>query len=284
MSYSSNQTPPSGTRVVRLTEEPAQNPTSSNNQTNTLHDHSSSLYVDYYSSPAIWGTQFHSKPILLDSWADVVEGYALRVDDFKNKFYSLMDEKKIARLTRKVDFFTMTGFLAPRRSMIFYKRKPVSIAIYIAVQGTDLYISWRAFIESKLSLKRLGFIAGVSLLTSIGADYFTIVSEGYFIPDPIEYFHYLIRNMPQILPSLFLLSLPLFLGIIILFSALGWWRSGDSFGFLRHQVHELHYDDVMSLSTTIHKTVIATADSIGIDTSKLQPREPISMTRRKPRI
>lgn len=231
--------------------------------------------VHEYSGRAIWGSQFYRRGILLDSWADVLEGHAPRGKEFTDKFHALLAEKQIKGVSRKTDYLTATGIGAQRRTMSFYERNPILIAVYIAAQGTDLYISWRAFIQGKVSVWRvlilliLAFIFSLPQLLTFG---------GYY------YFDYSGRinfYLSSLAPFIYVGNL---IGLLVLISIWGYWRQGDILALLRHRIHELHYDDLMSLAATIHKTIIATADAMGIDTAKLEVREPFFKTRRRPRI
>lgn len=236
--------------------------------------------VDHYAGRVIFGSQFLSKPILLDTWADIVEGYADKAREFKETFQQYMSDKNITRLSSESDFLTATGFGAPQRLMSFYKRNPVSIAVYVAKQGDDLYVSWRAFVESKVSFNRLSAVAGITLLMAI---LFRYVLGGLGM-NLIDYFRYALSYPSSYIPFILSTWFALFVAILLIMGVIGWWRGGDFLTLLRHRIHELHYDDVMSLTAVIHKTIIATADSLGIDTAKLEVREPLFKTRRRPRI
>jgi hypothetical protein len=81
---------------------------------------------------------------------------------------------------------------------------------------------------------------------------------------------------------LILISIAIVAIVIAMFGI--FFRDGDYLALIRSPLHELNYDDVNSLSSAVHSSLLASADSVGIDITKVKPREPVFQTRRKPRI
>jgi hypothetical protein len=49
-------------------------------------------------------------------------------------------------------------------------------------------------------------------------------------------------------------------------------RKGDFLALLRKGIHELYFDNIQSLSTAVHNSILEAAEQIGLDTDQLQTR------------
>lgn len=221
-----------------------------------------------------YGNQYAQVGDLVDMWADLLEGHGERATDFWAAFLAHFRDRDIMGVGPYSRPLTATGLFAPYRQMEFVKRGVVNIPIYVATQGKDLYISWRAFVQGQISLVKLVVWLLVCLVIALPFS----LQEKYV-------------NFGETSTSIN--SGRWFILAIITIVATGVWavayglfyRQGDWQALWREPVNELQFDDVASLTDAVHNSLIAAADKVGIDTTKLQEREPFYTPRgRKRRI
>jgi hypothetical protein len=218
-----------------------------------------------------YGNQYQQVGQFVDGWSDLVEGFGDKAEEVVGTCDGLMGERGIAAMSSKWDELTATGVNAPSREMRFYHRSPVTVTVYTARQGKDLYVSERVFIQGEINKMKLVIIGIACLLLACMLSFETNVTftgtETHF-------------NFGTFLWA----SVAVMVGVAVALSAWGASRRGDYLAFVRKPIHEHHYDDISSLAKGVHNSLIAAADIVGIDTTKLEPREPIFKRRRKPRL
>lgn len=240
-------------------------------------------YSGYSDEPQ---NQYMQVGVLVDMWADLIEGYGNKATEFYKHFVTGFKGRKIPRLEIRIRNLYATGFVNPPcRKMIFVERNPVTMTIYMATQGDDLYVSWRAFAQPKLANWKFGLTVGVSLFIGFlmmflanGFDRSLLNLQayitGYEYPSPAPRFG-----------IFFVWTFFSFLLINAWMFLRGYQRfDGDYLAYYREPLYELTADDVATLSAAVHKSVIYAADKIGIDTSKLEVREPFYKERKKRRF
>lgn len=228
--------------------------------------------VDQYQGHSFgpFRNQFGQVGYLVDMWADVIEGFGSQTNEFWKAFYEARNARDVPRLKTYWEELRSTGFSPKMRRMSFNKRGPVTVALLIAKQGNDLYVSWRAFIQNRISAARVIVWILLVLLASVPASVETHWWGGYEI------------NV-EILAASFGAGIIATGLLIILFGLFR--QNGDAWALLRPRIHELQYDEIASLSTVIHQCILDAADKLGIDKTKLEPREPTYLGRsRKRRI
>ena len=242
-------------------------------------------YSDYPSN------QYTQVGALIDMWTDVVEGYGSKAQQFFETFFSSMKERKITGMRYAVEPLQATGMRkSPYRNMLFIRRYPVAITLYIATQGDDLYISWRAFVRAKIARWKLIFIASVSAILgfNIASTLNSINIYLFQLQHGASSSQAIVLETPTIITTGALgFTLTLFIGLCILlwFVFRGYQKvDGDFLAYLREPLHELHADDVASASAVVHKNIIHTADTLGIDATKLEEREPFYKQRKQRRF
>ena len=99
----------------------------------------------------LYRNQYALTGTLVDMWADLIEGAGEKFQDFVLAFEKRWDEKKVDEITVKIGEIGATGFFAPYRDMLFIRRDPLTLTLYVAIQGNDLYVSWRAFLQRGIS-------------------------------------------------------------------------------------------------------------------------------------
>lgn len=220
----------------------------------------------YQGRGALLSNQYSQVGTLVERWADVVDGCGEKAADFWVAF----DQ---ARRTREMgvkhgwDDILSTGLGAPSRVMDITRRGPVRVAVFIAPQGKDLYLSWRCFIKNGVSIARI-----MLWLLLIAAPAFYLSTDRYWGQ---TYFD------DELFAQYFLVGLAI-TGVLLILSGLSRHR-GDALGLLRPAIHELQYDEVASLSTGVHHCLLEAADKVGIDSSKLLVREPAYVGNRQKR-
>ena len=229
-----------------------------------------------------FGNQYAQVGELVDMWADLVEGHADKAAEFWKAFEASFTSRDVKEARLYLEDLSSTGLWAPFRQMQVVRRGVVSIPIYIATQGKDLYVSWRAFIQGQVSLVKLvlwvilsfAVVYPFSMKERIIEDYRSGFFTGYITRSELD-------------PEKWL---PLGILVLVVTGVLAvtygfFRRQGDWQAVWREPINELQIDDVASLTSAVHKSVIAAADQVGIDTTKLEAREPFYNPRgRKRRI
>lgn len=217
----------------------------------------------YDGNAEFYANQYAQVGEIVDMWADLIEGYAAKTTDFWQAFKTHFEARGLTGYSPRSDYLTATGLFAPYRKMEFVRRGVVTIPIYIAVQGKDLYISWRAFVQGQISLiKVVGWLIICLLLT---------------FPFALEEKYEQFGEVSTTLNSGKCLSSFVMVVVVtgVIAAAYGFfYRQGDWQALWREPLNELQVDDVASLSSAVHYSLIAAADQVGIDTTKLQAREP----------
>lgn len=241
--------------------------------------------VDVYQGRAtFYSSQYRQVGQLYDLWADLIEGYGEKGADFFNTFLTILEDRNAWRIEQDWKDLKSTGFFAPKRTVYMVSREPAHIAVLIAKQGADLYISWKEYVQTGISRTRVLTVLGLNIL------FYTFVNLIFFgsaLPQ-FGYYVYFGSGAPVFYFSFFGVIALILFGVLGLFPPLIFWgrfRRGDWFALLRKPLNEIHLDEVIALAQAVHKSMIAAADKMGIDTSKLLVREPFYSNRqRKPRI
>ena len=115
----------------------------------------------------IYGNQYTQVGFLVDMWADLIPGYADKAGELWVNYEGLLKLKLSNKVNSKLDNLQATGLFPPVRTMHFVRRNPVTVTVYIATQAEDLYLSWRAFVQTNLSLVRIGIIVAIGILAGV---------------------------------------------------------------------------------------------------------------------
>lgn len=222
----------------------------------------------------LYANQYAQVGTLLDMWAELIEGYGEKADEFYENFSTHFKNREIKGVSFWQGNLTATGLFAPYRKMEIVQRGVVTMPIYIATQGKDLYVSWRAFVQGYISLVKIGVWTAICFLVSF---LFFGLSEQYEYGETST-----VLDSSRCFTSF--ATIMIVTGIVA--AAYGFfYRQGDWQAIWRDQLNELHIDDIASLTSAVHYSLIAASDKMGIDTTKLQPREPFYNPRgRKRRI
>lgn len=227
--------------------------------------------VHEYSSKAdFYANQYEQVGELVDMWGDLFEGYAPQAPEYGALFEKLQTQRSIPDLSIKWEKLYATGFVAPSRWMQFYQRSPVTVAVFVAKQGSDLYISWRAFVQAKISEARIAIWLIISAVLALPFSF----STDMFLSDPtfeIESFAIAAAIIAAIIGGI-----GAGMGV--------YYRKGDYLALLREPLNELQYDDVTALTNSIHASLIQAANQLNIDTKKFEAREPFYKARRTSRF
>jgi hypothetical protein len=217
--------------------------------------------VDSYHSTDGRTSQHAQVGALVERWADVLEGAGEKAGAFWEAFYQSYSSREIPRFEDDWEMLSSNLLYSPpQREMLFVRRGPITIAVLLAQQGADLYTSWRCFIKNPVAWWRVAAVLVVAIL----------------IGWPFAYTNEVLSGTHYELSRHFNATLVTFVVLMVLIGIYGLlFRAGDAGSLLRAQIHELQYDEVASLTTVIHKSLIHAADKLGIDTAKLEPRTPV---------
>ena len=215
-----------------------------------------------------YNSEYLNLGVMVDMWADLVEGYGKKAEDFVKAFVAHLQGRKIADAHRYIGQLTATGLSAPFRNVFALRRGVAKLTVYTATQGDDLYISWRAYIQGEPDLIKLLLVGLVAAVIGI--------------PFGIEarVFGETTFNTGSWFTAAFILGIV----FVVVMAVYGFFfRDGDFLSLFRNSIHELHVDDVTSLTAAVHLSVLAAAEEIGIDRAILEPREPYYRARSKKR-
>ena len=215
------------------------------------------------------GNQHAQMGELVHMWADLIEGAGEQAEGFVEQLLSSLSTRQIENARLRWDHLNASGFLVPSRQMLFCKRRPVTVAIYIARQGRDLYVSWRAFVQGKFAWSKALLAVAVSVLVT------------YFMT-----FGFTLSGDPLLLIQYRFIDIVLVFVVIVVLSALFgvFFRYGDAEALWRGRIQELHYDDIVSLTLAVHNSILQAADQVGIDTTKLEKWGPFYAPQNRRRI
>lgn len=232
-----------------------------------------------------YGNQQFQVGSLMDMWSDVLPAAVDKTEDFWHHFAYQLEIRTLWKLFIFWDSLQATGLKAPNQRMLFIRRGEVTITVYFARQGIDLYLSWRAFIQTKISEIKVAVYAAIAVLAGIVAGLIgnafaplTLVVSGqtYITQDQLDGAR---------------ATSTAFAFIVVVLAVAGWIAirgflryDGDYFGMLRSSTNELQIDNMMALTEAVHNSLLGAAEGIDIDTAKLEAKEPFYKTRRKPRI
>lgn len=100
--------------------------------------------------------------ILVDRWAEIIEGKADIAETVRNSLIKILQSKKMPDIRIRLVTGTLgiTSLNAQRRPYIIAETEPgVKTAIYVAPHGNDLYVSWRTHVRGVINTKLLSILA-----------------------------------------------------------------------------------------------------------------------------
>lgn len=228
--------------------------------------------VHEYQGFAFLDSQYGQVGYLTERWADVVDGFGEKAEEFWKAFDESRQARRIGGRKQWVKLRS-TGLTSPTRVVDMTQRGPVTVAVLVALQGNDLYLSWRCFVHNPVSLLRvtiwLLLVAAPALFLSRYREYGSYFGSARWEVDGEQALLYFGAGAA-------------ITGLLMIFYGLTKWQ-GDAFKLLRSPIHELQYDEVASLSTGIHRCLLDAADKVGIDVSQLESREPAYLSHNQKR-
>ncbi|MDL1894382.1 hypothetical protein FBQ87_16070 [Sphingobacteriales bacterium CHB3] len=154
--------------------------------------------------------------------------------------------------------------------MFFIRRNPVTVTVYVASQGNDIYMSYRTFLQSDFMQGR------VAIVTVIGA------LIGFALGETI--LRFLLWDWSEF-PRLFA-----FIGgggvvAILIVAMLGLiYHRGDAGYFFRQPLHELVIDDAQALTLLVQRSLLTAAEVADIKLNTLEKQEPFAVPRNRPKL
>ena len=224
--------------------------------------------------------QILSMGILVDMWADLIPGYGAKAEEFREAYRAHRTAKSIPGLEVKASNFYSTGFSQPYRIMERNRRDPATVMVYIAKQGEDLYLSWRAYMQNDLNPSRFYILFWGSFLITV------LLSRAISIA-PLELFPFFAWDQDFASNVIKLAAYTVTASLVFGFIAALYgyfFRNGDYLALFRYKSSEIYIDDIIALTVAIHQSILAGTDTLGIDRASLQEAEPIFKKRRRPRF
>lgn len=226
-----------------------------------------------------FSSQFEQVGQLVDMWADLLEGFGDKIGQFAAGLQVSLELREIERLDVAEDKLKSSGFFPVSRKMGFCRRDEVTLVVYVAKQGKDLYVSWRAFIQAQISPVKIAMFAAAAVLLALIVPYhLRVVGQTQvspFMPVQDDFFTSLINFTATIVVY------ALVIGLFVVWRGF-FYNRGDFLALVREPLNELQVDDIASLANAVHKSVLFAAEQIGVDVAKLEKREPFYAKRRKP--
>jgi len=188
------------------------------------------------------------------------------------------------------------GVATERRPYYFIRRGPVSIGLYIARFGEDLYISQVTYAKGAISPLRL-FVLSVMVLLQLGYVLLVAALIGYVLSAAaiVEFLDLLtalaileslrVDDMQMLLSSLCCLG-PLWILNSLLLCVAGahmvyrFITERDPLALLRSPANEFQQDDIIALEKAVEETVRQSLDAIGIDVALMPPAPEYGFKRR----
>ncbi len=199
---------------------------------------------------------FPESATLIDFWADVIEGEATKEPKFRAAFQQLFD-------AREPQYTKMQERQITRKHTLYYTTIQSQFAKAVVLsqeRGVDLYVSWRLYHEKGISwvktLLWLVVCVVIGYLLARGRYWFTVGE-------------WLAYSIGTIFVTAFL---------ILLFGSM---FRGNPLALLSASLDEFRVDEITSFGLSLHKTMLAAANQVGIDTAKLPTKEPIFQNRKR---
>ena len=205
------------------------------------------------SKQVFWGRSLDWEGLIVERWADIFWGEAEKYEEYQEQFKAAIAEHGIKTKRDPKRSLSTGGFFGIERELYLYSRPAAAVAVTIATQGNDIYISWRLFVRSVVNWGRVILWLGVCAISTLLFIVLYLGDYGSFL-------------------ALFLFVVVV-TGILLLFT-----------GYFFNRFYEFFYDDAEGLAIVVQKSISEAADQLGIDTTKMLPREAVMRRPRRRRI
>ena len=181
----------------------------------------------------------------MDGWADLIEGMGDKAEEVRNKVFESFANRNIP----EVGYAKQVGHVGlaslDRRTYLITKTSPgATTAIQISKQGNDLYASWRTFLKPGLNIWLLIILIIIASL--------------------FAWFNF---------NSWFSITIVAFLAECLILAIVGKLMKNDSFAYFFIQPTLFDSDDITTMSLAVHKSILRSLNSSGIDISKLRLKQ-----------
>ena len=215
---------------------------------------------------ALFSDEINSLGYRVEMWGELIDGRAEDLGKFWKAFYDAFKSRKVSCESLKWKDVSAYGFFSDKtREVMQIRRNPVTITVYMATQGKDLYISWRSFLKSSISVAKVGMFVALGVLIFL---FLTGVLNSLPTNQLNPQYQTRVNTVVAINA--------LVAAVVVLFPLVmfGFSNTGDPLGYLRAGYSSMVDDDLLALSTAVHRSLMEAADKLDIDTAKLTVREP----------
>lgn len=216
---------------------------------------------------------------LVDWWGELLEGEANKADDYLYAFFKMFNARKILDakiVTKRITKSEILG-IGNSRTMEVVTLGRVNVPVYIARQGSDLYVSWRAFYQGQNYLNLVFGEIDEEVRRALRAliALFVVFGSLFLCSGITEVLHagLLVNSAVTICCCLFPLILAPLMVVFLLRR-----KTGDALKWFRGNMSEIETDDVVALSSAVHMSLKQAALELEIDTKKFEQRDPYYKT------
>jgi hypothetical protein len=218
-----------------------------------------------------------------ESW--LLDELGHRADDLHSAVSERFQQRQVPDARMHWQTLVAKGILVERRPFYFVRRGIITVALYIAQFGKDLYISQVTYAKGPITAVR-SIIVGLMLTFAL---YFTFI-----------YSNVLAERMGGFLNGFSLFgggdSFPTFLlcvigplgllnqflvMILFIYSLYKWLSDRDFLAILRARPNEFQEDDTVALEKAVEETVRQSLDKIGVDSTLMLPVRETSLNLRR---
>lgn len=223
----------------------------------------------------------------MDGWADLIEGMGSKAEDVRADVMKQLVERGMPDVV--VEAINMNeGILSDKhRNYVVTATFPgVTTTIYVSEHGSDLFASWRTFVRTTIDEELMSVYGVISFLLTIAgyiinnwSDIINLnvgkIFKGLLNPDNINNYTLLSLITYFLIILLIILFLAVIAGIII---------KQNILAFILKEPSLFDKEDIAAMSLTVHKTLIRSLDTVGIDVSKLRLKGEFKNGRRGEKI
>ncbi len=226
---------------------------------------------EYDPNKLLMGNQFGQVGYVMDMWGELILDAQPQSAWFWQNFAAFLERNKMPGVSTEFKSLEATGFWSQSRTMYFLQKAPVTVTIYLASFGNDLYMSYRTFLQGAIDQIRVSmFVIAAYIIHWI----FINIRSGTIFGG---------RGTTYWLDILWLV-----IALVVVFGFASFWayvnRNGDYLYLYRQEVNELHFDDAVAMTSLVHKGLLNAANATGIETKTLETHEPFYLPKNRAKL
>ena len=208
--------------------------------------------------------------LYVDGWADLIENSADKANEVRYKIFTSLGRKGI----KDVEISHVNGYTSLsnddyREHTLALTNPGVTVMIYVAPQGTDLFVGWSSFIKPVINGLTIILILILSILAS-AYTYQKTLYRGEFFYQAFDLISYGTAAFVFILTAVIL---------TLLISRAGNLFQGNSLAYFLIEPDVFDSEDIAALGLSVHKVTLRALDDTGIETAKLRLKQNFKRSR-----